>query len=80
MEGSESKCLIRATNGKKKISTVVRKDFVHNFLARDQILLLSTNEKITLLTVIDFFQINSKDVNRFQQVIRVTYNLLDCCA
>lgn len=23
MEGSESKCLIRATNGKKKISTVV---------------------------------------------------------
>ena len=24
MEGSESKCLVRATNGKKKISTVVR--------------------------------------------------------
>ncbi|CAB3977358.1 signal recognition particle 14 kDa [Paramuricea clavata] len=37
MEGSESKCLIRATNGKKKISTVI----------------------------------NSKDVNRFQQVIIV---------
>ncbi|CAB3977359.1 signal recognition particle 14 kDa [Paramuricea clavata] len=26
MEGSESKCLIRATNGKKKISTVVRRN------------------------------------------------------
>ena len=27
MEGSESKCLIRATNGKKKISTVVRRNW-----------------------------------------------------
>lgn len=35
MEGGESKCLVRATNGKTKISTIV----------------------------------NSKDVNRFQQVL-----------
>jgi signal recognition particle subunit SRP14 len=33
MEGSESKCLIRATNGKKKISTVVRRNWDQLFAA-----------------------------------------------
>lgn len=31
MEGSESKCLVRATNGKKKISTVVNTKDVNRF-------------------------------------------------
>ncbi|CAB3977357.1 Signal recognition particle 14 kDa [Paramuricea clavata] len=31
MEGSESKCLIRATNGKKKISTVINSKDVNRF-------------------------------------------------